>query len=410
MTSMRTRAIRARTWRLVAFCSLTALLASCASNANSQSPDPSGSAGPAVSATETVASSSSPSGSGSAEASLPAGGAWREVGSFGAPDTIERVTAMVFAGGQFVAVGNHYATAYAPDDELPPPEGRVWVSPDGRTWESLTGQATFKNASLDNLVAATDGTLLAFGSAVSAAGAGSPAVWRSVDGRTWDRSNVGLPSDLRVTRVVHGAQGYLLYGSYQQMWFSRDGLAWERVDEGRTFWGVGAGDEGFVALHEALSGDSAITTASANGRDWFMGDSLPGGAAVAPLGPDWISAVVPGVVEFPVDLQIWSSANGLDWTRVATIHDPQDRDSFGYVHGLVSAGGRVFLTVTLSVCCGVAVPAGVWWSENGTVWEQADTDPESLVTAAAEHDGTVILAGYVGVTEGRATFWVNEGR
>ena len=392
-------------------CSLAALLVSCGWTGTSPSSGPSGSVGPTAAVTEAEASASSASGS--AESSLTAGGAgvatgWREVGSFGAPNTIERVTAMVFAAGQFVAVGNHYPTAYALGTELVVPDGMVWLSPDGRTWESLGGQPTFNNASLDNLVAAEDGTLLAFGSTISDAGTGSPSVWRSVDGRTWDRSDVGLPSDLRVIRVVHGAKGYLLYGSYEQMWFSPDGLAWERVDESRTFWGVGAGDEGFVALHEALSGDSAITTASADGREWFVGDSLPGGATVAPLGPDWIAAVVPGVVDFPVDLQIWWSANGLDWTRVATIHDPQDRDSFGYVQGLVSAGGRVFLTVVQSVCCGGEFPAGVWASEDGTDWEQADTDPESLVMAAAEHGGTVVLAGYVGDAEGRATFWVNE--
>jgi len=335
---------------------------------------------------------------------------WREVGSFGAPDTIERVTAMAFGAGQFVALGNHYATAYAPDDELPPPEGKVWLSPDGRLWEPLSSQPTFEDASLTNLVVAEDGSLLAFGSVVAETGAGAPAVWRSLDGRTWDRFDLGLPSDLHVGRVVHGAQGYLLNLSSQHMWFSPDGLAWERVDEDRPFWGIGAGDEGFVALFEAGGGDAAITIASADGREWFPGDSLPGGASVAPLGPDWISAVVPGVVEFPVDLEIWSSANGLDWTQTASIHDPEDRDTFGYTHGFVSAGGRVFLTVTLSVCCGVAVPAGVWSSEDGIVWEQTDTGPDSLVVAAAAHDGTVVLAGYVGVTEGRATFWVNEGQ
>ena len=383
-----------------AICLGAFLLAACQPAATTPSPSPSGQPSPSVEASVAPASlEPHPTGGGASS--------WREVGSFGAPDTIERVTAMVFAGEQFVAVGNYYATAYAPDDELPPPEGRVWLSPDGRTWESLGSLATFKYAFLDKLVAATDGTLLAFGHALSAAGAGSPAVWRSADGRTWDRFDAGLPSDLQVVSVAHGARGYLL-NSFQQLWFSPDGLAWERVDEERSFRGVGAGDEGFVAWFEAESGDSAVTIASADGREWFAGDSFPGGALVAPLGPDWISAVVPGVVEFPVDLQIWSSANGLDWTRVGTIHDPQDRDSFGYVHDLVSAGGRVFLTVTLSVCCGVAVPGGVWSSHDGTSWELADTDPESLVTAAAEHDGTIVLGGYIGVTEGRATFWVNE--
>jgi hypothetical protein len=166
---------------------------------------------------------------------------------------------MAFGAGQFVAIGSHYSTAYAPDDELPPPEGTVWLSPDGRSWESLRSQATFKDAWLEDLVVARDGSFLAFGSTLSAAGDGLPATWRSVDGRHWDRFDVGLPSDVLVSRVVRGAQGYLLYGFYEQMWFSPDGLAWERVDEERTFWGVGAGDEGFVALFESKSAHNDLS-------------------------------------------------------------------------------------------------------------------------------------------------------
>jgi hypothetical protein len=331
---------------------------------------------------------------------------WLEVGSFGAPNTIERVTAMTFGVGQFVAIGHRWATATGPLDDLPTPDGGVWLSPDGRTWEALGSPSVFANSRLHSLVTAADGSLLAFGTLdANETGIPGSAVWRSLDGRSWDRVEVGLPSDLRVARVVHGAQGYLLDDG-QRMWFSPDAFEWGAVDEVRPFGDIGAGDEGFVALFEAGGGDAHITIASADGREWFMGEALPGYGLVAPLGPDWISSVVPGVVAFPVDLEIWSSANGLDWTQVATISDPQERDSFGYVYELVSAGGLMVLTVNLSVCCGVAVPAGVWSSEDGIAWGQLDLDPESLVTTAAAHDGTVVLAGYVGADQGRATFWV----
>jgi hypothetical protein len=330
---------------------------------------------------------------------------WREVGSFGAPNVIEHVTAVAFGADQFVAVGNRYPTSIVADEGGPPDEGLVWLSPNGESWEPLPSQATFEHAALISVVAAQDGSILAFGQTFGETP--GTQVWRSLNGRSWERFDLGFPPDLAINSVVHGAKGYLLHG-YPQMWFSASGLAWKPVDEQRPFWGVAAGDEGFVAWFEAGGGDSAVTIASADGREWFPGDALPGGASVAPLGPDWISAVVPGVVEFPVDLEIWFSANGLDWDEVASIHDPENRDSFGYVGGLVSAGGRVFLSVTLSICCGgVATPGGVWSSEDGIAWEQTDTGPDSLVAAAAARDGTVVLAGYVGVTEGRATFWVN---
>ena len=381
-------------------CFGTVLLVACASTASSPSSGSVASTSPSMAATEKVASPS-PAPGGAVAAS-----GWREVGTFGAANTIEHVTAIAFGADQFVAVGVRYPASVVAEEGGPPDAGLVWLSPDGESWEPLPSQPTFAHAALTSLVVAHDGSLLAFGSIAGQFAAAQ--VWRSLDGRTWEPVDLGFPPDLAINRVVHGGRGYLLHG-YPQMWFSADGLAWEPVDEPRPFWGVAAGDEGFVAWFEADSGDAAMTIASADGHAWFQGDALPGGGGVAPLGGDWISAIVPAVVPFPVDLQIWFSANGLDWTRAAAIHDPDERDSFGYPGGLASAGGRVFLTVALSICCGgPAVPGGVWSSPDGTIWEPTDIGPDGLVAAAAEHDGTVVLAGYVGVDDGRATFWVNN--
>jgi hypothetical protein len=349
------------------------------------------------------------------------------VGSFG--DT-EHVTALAFGSGQFVAVGTHYDTAYAPDqDKWPPPEGRVWLSRDGASWEPLASQPTFAHAVLSDLVTAQDGSMIAFGEIVTGASPESfdsvlePAVWRSLDGRMWDRVDLSLPIDLQVGRVVHGAKGYLLDGfsSSRQMWLSIDGLAWEPAGkileldlEPGSLQGLGAGDEGFVASFVAASGDVDVAVASADGRTWFSGDALPGhSSAVAPMGGDWVAVVVPGLHDLPVDLAVLVSTNGIDWAETARIHDPEERDSFGYIGGLVSAAGRVFLTVALSVLCEcgpIPISGGVWSSQDGITWEQTDTGPESVVVAGAEHDGTVVLAGYAG---GRVTFWVSrpkEGR
>jgi hypothetical protein len=343
---------------------------------------------------------------------------WREVGSFDAPDTVELVTAMALGADQFVAVGTRYAAAQLSEGYVPPHEGRVWLSPDGATWEPLTSQLTFKDASLTSLVTAPDGSLIAFGSFETGTGSAPQlGIWRSHDARTWDRVDLGLPSDLQVGRVVHGAKGYLMdgYSSTHQMWLSADGLAWEPAGEVpeldlepgslRSF---GAGDDGFVASFIAASGDVDVAIASADGREWLSGGAFPGyGAAVAPIGGDWIAVVVPGLHDLPVDLAVLVSANGLDWAETARIHDPEDRDTFGYVHGLVSAGGRVFLTVDLSTMCEcpIGVSGGVWSSQDGITWEQNDTGADSTVVAGAEHDGTVVLAGYV---RGRVTFWVNQ--
>jgi hypothetical protein len=338
------------------------------------------------------------------------------VGSFGGPGSIERVKAVAFGADQFVAVGTHYATGYAPDDELPPPEGRVWLSTDGVSWEPLSSPPGLEAALLTHLIVARDGSVLAFGGVETVTGASEPAVWRSHDGRTWERTDVGLPSVFLVSHVVSGAKGFVLslrdQDGAERLWFSADGLAWETVDLPANvlgpIWDLGAGDDGFVALLEAFSGDAGITIASADGREWFLGEALPGFGALAPMAGDWITVVAPGVVQLPVDLEAWLSANGLDWSAVASIQDPEDRDTFGHPFSLVSVDGSVILTVALSIGGGVSVPAGVWSSPDGTVWDQLDFSPDALVTAGVEHDGTAVLTGYVGVDEGRATFWVNQ--
>ena len=383
------------------------LVVACNPTAMNPSPSTSVSGRPSTAPTDMSASPSSTPASPQPPSGAPVGASgWREVGSFGAANVIEQVVGVAFGADLFVAVGNRYPGSIVADEGGPSDEGLVWLSPDGESWEPLQSQPTFDDAELTSVVAAQDGSLLAFGRTFGEAP--GTHVWRSLSGRSWEPVDLGFPPDLAINSVVHGANGYLLH-AYPQIWFSADGLVWDPVDEPRPFWGVAAGDEGFVAWLEAGSGDAAMTIASADGHSWFPGDALPGGGRVAPLGGDWISAIVPSVVPFPVELQIWFSANGLDWTRVAAIHDPEERDSFGYVGGLTSAGGRVFLTVALSICCGgPATPGGVWSSQDGTVWEPTDVNQDGFVAAAADHDGTVVLAGYVGVTGGRATFWVNQ--
>jgi hypothetical protein len=227
--------------------------------------------------------------------------------------------------------------------------------------------------------------------------------------------DLGLPSGLWIGEVVHGAGGYLLSASRSdsldgtELWLSADATSWERVHQGLPeIMAIDAGDEGFAAVLLGEVGDARATMASADGREWFEGDALAGYGPLTSLGGDWIS-VASSVQELPVPIEVWLSADALDWSSAASIHDPDRRDNFGYAARLTSAGGRAYLSAALSVCCGsVAVPGGVWSSVDGTTWQQTDVNPDGMVTAAAEHGGIVVLVGYVGVTEGSATFWINQ--
>lgn len=341
---------------------------------------------------------------------------WREVGSFGGAGSTEHALGVTFGAGQFVAVGIHY-TGHLQDTGPVPHEGRVWLSPDGTSWEALPSMPAFEGATFSGVLTAQDGSVVAFGRVDVAGGPtlefpGEPATWRSADGRTWEQTEVG-PQGLFVTGAAHGAKGYLLVGSVpmegapSQLWLSADGLRWELafVPTNFPWWhirDIGAGDDGFTALLSG-PGDSRITIASADGREWFEGDALPGSGPLAPLAGDWITSAT---AETLGSIPVWFSTNGLAWSEVASIADPGYGDGFGYARQLVSAGGSVFLGGARVTTASVAIPGGVWSSRDGRTWELTDIRPDGLVLAAAEHVGVVVLAGYVGVNEGRATFWI----
>ena len=89
---------------------------------------------------------------------------------------------------------------------------------------------------------------------------------------------------------------------------------------------IGAGEEGFVALGVRVALDNTwerFALASADGREWAEAPQ-PFGVedqhyrpqpVIAPSGPDWIAATA----QRDDTVQIWFSANGLDWTPAAVI-------------------------------------------------------------------------------------------
>jgi len=343
---------------------------------------------------------------------------WREVGSFGGAGSTEHVLGVTYGAGQFVAVGIHYDAAGLPDTGPVPHEGRVWLSPDGTSWEALPSMPTFEGATFSGLLTAQDGSVVAFGRVDVAGGPtfefpGEPATWRSADGEAWERINVGLPDGFFVTEAARGAKGYLLVGSAsawedpRQLWLSADGLSWELVyvaEAEGIIDDIGAGDDGFAALRRRPRA-GVTTMASADGREWFDGNTLSGLRPLAPLAGDWIASAT---AEALGSIPVWFSTNGLAWSEVASISDPGYGEGFGGARELTSAGGTVFLSGARVTTASVAIPGGVWSSRDGRTWELTDIRPDGLVLAAAEHAGVVVLVGYVAGPEGRATFWLGQ--
>ena len=309
---------------------------------------------------------------------------WSQVASFEGEGV--GVLGLVHGPAGYVAIGNDRA-----DDA---PRGRVWRSSDGVSWELLAPSDVFARAYLTHVVVASDGQYLAFGRIedVSHTFDEVPlAVWESADGRSWRRTQPGLPPDLGSVGVVAGGKGYLLAGVRfdqlrHELWLSADARTWEMVRELPAIshgTSIGAGPEGFIAAGSRESAPYVI--ASGDGRAWFEAApvlNLGLVPAIAPLGADWIMArgLSNGV-------PIWFSPNGLDWEPVATFGNEFE------LNNLVSTGERVFAQLTVLGEHPAVLPAGVWSSTNGTSWEEIDAAADVSLGGVASSGDTTVLAG-----------------
>ena len=105
----------------------------------------------------------------------------------------------------------------------------VWVSEDGLTWRSAPAQGSLEQASFVAVVERPDG-YLAVGWALAADGSGVDAVWRSVDGLTWDRTldPAGLTGG-RLARAALSNDRVLVRGTIDDGGTSR-AVSWESLD------------------------------------------------------------------------------------------------------------------------------------------------------------------------------------
>ena len=205
------------------------------------------------------------------------------------------------------------------------------------------------------------------------------AVWRSVDGLTWDR----LPHDDAVlggtgAQVMHTvlqtAAGVIAAGQSSGnagVWLSSDGTAWTRAEITEASGTPTPGISVIFGLHEGVSGLVAV---GGTGLEWD-GWSLSAVSTTRPA--------------------VWLSADGQSWSRI-----PEYVGGSGAgVEGAESVGGA--LTHVVAVGSGLVALADtahgpvVWTSDDGFEWRRLDS------TFGEEPPATHISIGDVISSDGR---------
>jgi hypothetical protein len=242
-------------------------------------------------------------------------------------------------------------------ERVPPAE--AWVGPGEQRMDS---------------VAVAGRGVVAVGSA-SAAGTGDldAAVWRSVDGREWNRASaggaLGGPGDQGMRDVVAGPAGLVAVGTdggSAAVWTSDDGEVWQRRDHDEAVFG-GSGDQRMEAV------------------------------AVLPDGAGWLavgSSAGPG----DLDAAVWRSVDGQAWNRVpddGALGGPGDqgmRDVVAGPAGLVAVGTD-------------GGSAAAWTSTDATTWTPADLGAGQASGVTAGAPGMLAAVGAAGGEGADGAVW-----
>jgi hypothetical protein len=205
----------------------------------------------------------------------------------------------------------------------PPPVTRLWVSPDGgASWQRSTA-----NLQIVTVVPGADGILaLARNPANFQSG-----LWTSSDGLSWKQvpDDAGTFRSATITALVKGGPGWVAGGSAgggttppsQAIWTSADGRTWTRADlassQGSQVTILVANGEKVIALASSPNGTSVL--ASQDGLHWQQAKDSPpgiysyGNPTIAPLSGGFV-----GLLDEGGETAVWSSPDGLSWTRIGS--------------------------------------------------------------------------------------------
>ena len=230
----------------------------------------------------------------------------------------------------------------------------------------------------------------------------------SPDGLTWN-VQPGIVANSSLRAVAAGPNGVVAVGSLNDRsssWFSPDGLTWTASSTGFLMAQAGASTVAYSASDGGL--DSAeVTDVVETGDGWLA----VGRQDSSPCASDCGTA--------PIRALVWTSPDGLRWTRVA------DQASLGG-GGMdtVVRGGPGF--VAAGNAAGVAA---IWTSTSGSIWSRVPDREmfhprpgpnarDQLTTAmgAASGHGVVVVVGSdngaqdIGFDNGVRAWWSLDGR
>ena len=303
----------------------------------------------------------------------------------------------------FVAVGGPECT---PENQPTECHGAVWTTVVGPSWTRAPDQPDLE-LGLDSPnnrpptgifdVAAGPAGLVAIGYPYDGRG---PGIWRSPDGRTWERVQVDFGStpvemsSYRIATVAAGARGYVIggyviasavpndtatYPARAAAWTSPDGATWTRaadnadmdvglcIDTGEDpgcggMRAVAATATGFVAVgHRRTPGDEVVRPAawtSPDGLTWVRSDTgldFGGTLSAVAVGATGIVATGSGVDALSTD--------GATWTFVPVAGNPSDESRLASDGGVVLGVGWRFGDARLQV----------WRSTDGLSREPIET-------------------------------------
>ena len=228
----------------------------------------------------------------------------------------------------------------------------IWRSQDGRTWNRVQADAfTGPGEQSISSVGGSVESLVAVG-VDAAAGDPDAGVWRSSDGgATWTRStdgDLGGPGEQSISRLRGSNVGLLAVGfdsgsgtSDGGLWLSFDGgTQWAQIEDASF---AGPGDQVIRRVVDFPSPALGPTGLVAVGSDTVTGDS---------------------------DAAIWTSTDGLEWERVgqeAVLGGPGEqelRDVVAFGDGLIAVGR--------DNSRGAGTDAAIWFTHDGLNWARRD--------------------------------------